>query len=306
MTFLALFVAGLLTFGCSQKVANQLQTNTQQTAIINGIPVTAENALAKSVVGLMAKYDEDTPGAIWIQNCTGSILNSKFILTAAHCVEGSSASELLVHFSLKTVTFEGQQNPVTRVDVEKTMVTRKVKAFKTHPDYTGTGSYDLALLMLVDEAPADVVFVQLLPAQFYNVDAGLTTFEGTTWPILLMGFGLVSEAPTYTDVLRETTVPAKFADHFVVTNQTKGSGGCSGDSGGPAFLTIDKVVYQVGVTHGPRAGSTTCHEEGEWYNPVFDKGFLKKAQSDMQTEVLPPTVAKQRQLKFQRKLQRKR
>lgn len=290
MKILALLMVGLLTFGCTQKAANQLQSNAQQTSIINGTPVVAENVLAKSVVGLMMKYDEDASGIVWLQGCTGSVLNSKFILTAAHCVEGSSVNELLVHFSLKTVTFEGQQNPATRVDVEKTMVTRKVKAFKTHPEYSGSGSYDLALLMLVDEAPADVIPVKLLPAQYFNADTGLTTFEGTTLPVHLMGFGLVSETPTYTDVLRETDVPSKFVDRFVVTDQTKGTGGCNGDSGGPAFLTIDKVVYQVGVTHGPRAGSTTCHEEGEWYNPAFDKGFLKKAQAEMQTEAQPPVL----------------
>lgn len=291
MKFITLLAAGLLTFGCTQKAANQIQTNAQNSLIINGIPVTDENVLAKSVVGLLMKYDEDMSGIIWTQGCTGSVLNSKFILTAAHCVEGSSANELLVHFSLKTVTFKGQQDPATRIDVEKTLVTRKVKAFKTHPEYSGTGSYDLALLMLVDEAPVNAVPVQLLPAQYFNADTGLTTFEGTTLPILLMGFGLVSETPTYTDVLRETTVPSKFVDRFVVTDQTKGSGGCNGDSGGPAFLTIDKVVYQVGVTHGPRAGSTTCHEEGEWYNPAFSKGFLKKAQAEMETEAQPPVLA---------------
>lgn len=277
----------LFSFACTQQVVSQGQVKaaSDQNSIINGTPVTAENQLAKSVVGLMMKFTEDSSGTVWLQGCTGSVLNSKFILTAAHCVRGSEAHELLVHFSLNTVTYAGQKDPATRIDVEKTLVTRKVKAFLTHPDFAGMGGYDLAVLMLVEEAPADAVPVKLLPPQFYNKETELTTFEGITLPVKLMGFGLVTELPTYTDVLRETTVPSKFVDRFVVTDQTKGSGGCNGDSGGPAFLLIDGVQYQVGVTHGPRAGSSTCHEEGEWYNPAFDKGFLKQAQEDMQAKI---------------------
>lgn len=284
MKLFAVLIVGLFSFSCTQQVASsaKVKATADQSSIINGTPVTAENQLAKSVVGLMMKLDKDSSGTVWIQSCTGSILNAKFILTAAHCVIDSEAAELLVHFSLNTVTYAGQKNSATRIDVEKTMVTRKVKAFVTHPEYTGSGSHDLALLMLADEIPAETIPVKLLPAQYLNADTALTTFEGLTLPVILMGFGVVSEIPTATEVLRETTVPSKFVDRFVVTDQTKGSGGCNGDSGGPAFLLIDGVHYQVGVTHGPREGSTTCHEEGEWYNPAFDQGFLIEAQEKMQ------------------------
>ena len=96
---------------------------------------------------------------------------------------------------------------------------------------------------------------------------------------------MVSERPaTQPDFLLRTTVPATFESQFVVTDQTQGSGGCNGDSGGPAFLDLDGTTYQVGVTHGPRAGSVTCHEQGEWMNPALDKEFLEQAQKDLLAE----------------------
>ena len=199
-------------------------------------------------------------------------------------MQGEDVSSLMVHFSLKTVTREHQSNP-NREPIEKYLVVRKVKSYLTHPDYSGSGSYDLAVLMLETEAPADAVPVTLLPAAYVNEAAGQTTFEGQNLPVVLMGFGLVKENPmTRTDVLRQTTVPSKFFNRFVVTDQTKGSGGCNGDSGGPAFLTHNNVVYQVGVTHGPHGSSTTCREQGEWYNPSFDKGFLQRAQDQLKTQ----------------------
>ena len=282
MKLIALFMLAVLVFSCSEKTQNKYSATTQQSSIINGIPVTADNVTAKSVVGLLMKYDLDPRGGTWLQGCTGSVLNSKFILTAAHCVKNLTADEVLVHFSLKTVTYEQQKNFLTRVDAEKYLVTRKVKSLRVHPDYNETGSYDLAIILLEDSIPADAIPVKLLPPEFINTALEQTTFEGQNLPVTLIGFGVIKEQPvTETDILRQTTVTSHFLNRFVVTDQTKGSGGCNGDSGGPAFLTVNNTVYQVGVTHGPHGSSKTCHEEGEWYNPSFDKGFLKNAQEEL-------------------------
>ena len=100
--------------------------------------------------------------------------------------------------------------------------------------------------------------------------------------VTLVGFGLISESPqTGTEVLRMTTLPARFENQFVVTDQTHGTGGCNGDSGGPAFYDVNGKTYQVGVTHGPHGSSTTCAQEGEWMNPALEKEFIADAQKKM-------------------------
>jgi secreted trypsin-like serine protease len=247
--------------------------------IINGAPA-LDHAMASSVVGLFLKLS--SPGShldgVWFQSCTGSVLSSKLILTAAHCVRNATPGTLRINFTGKTVTMAQQYNPATRIDVLKDFVTTQVKGIQMHPLYDGSGTHDLAVLALETEAPVTATPVNLLPEQFLNKEQNQTAFEALKLPVLLMGFGLTSEDPSVdTDVLRSTTVQAEFLKNLVVTDQTQGSGGCNGDSGGPAFLDLDGAFYQVGVTHGPHGTSQTCHETGEWVNPALDAEFLAEA-----------------------------
>jgi hypothetical protein len=271
---------------CSKGAQNNFTQKTKKASIINGTPVTADQVLAKSVVGLMMNGEFDGRDNFWIQGCTGTVLNKNFILTAAHCVKGQNSSDLAVNFSLNSVTFKEQLNPATRItDIENKFTIRKVKSFAIHPLYDGSGSHDVALILLDGETPADSVPVQILPDQYVDLANNKTTFDLQNIEVILMGFGLISEDPsTDTEILRVTTVPAVFNEQFVITDQTKGTGGCNGDSGGPAFFIFENVTYQVGITHGPRAGSTTCHEQGEWVNPALNKNFLADAQAALLAE----------------------
>lgn len=253
-------------------------TGNRAIEIINGQPA-ADHTLAPSVVGLFVKYSGSGLDGVWLQWCTGSVLSPKLILTAAHCVRGVDPADVQINFSGRSVKMEDQFNPATRVtDVAAKFNTIQVKAIEIHPAYDGSGNHDLALMSLSSDAPENAVPVSLLPERFLDKANNQTTFEGQTKQVLLLGFGLISESPsTDTDVLRSTTVNADFVSNLVVTDQTQGSGGCNGDSGGPAFTEIDGAFYQVGVTHGPHGNSTTCHETGEWVNPALDAEFLLDA-----------------------------
>lgn len=285
--FIFLFATAIVVTNCSPRTQNTTKINTQSPSIINGIPVTAEQILSKSVVGILMSYQlvagEDK---VWQQGCTGTVLNRKFILTAAHCVNYITAEDLAINFSSTSLLSDNQLNPATRItDIAAHFVIRKVKSFIQHPDYDETGKYDLALILLETDAPEDSIPVQILPDQFVNIAENKTTFDQQKVDIILMGFGVISESPrTDTDILRMTTVTGTFENQFVITDQTRGSGGCNGDSGGPAFYTLDGVTYQVGVTHGAHGSSTTCHEQGEWVNPALNKKFLISGQEKLLSE----------------------
>lgn len=246
--------------------------------IINGQPA-LDHKLAPSVVGLFVKYTDSGVDGVWMQWCTGSVLSSKLILTAAHCVRDVLPADIEINFSGKSVTMLTQLNPETRVtDIKAAFGTVTVKGIEVHPLYDGNGTHDLAVLSLEADAPVTAVSVALLPESYLNKTSNETTFEGQSRPVLLMGYGLTQEEPAQdTDVLRLTTVNAQFLKNLIVTDQTQGSGGCNGDSGGPAFTEIDGTYYQAGVTHGPHGSSTTCHESGEWVNPALDAEFLSEA-----------------------------
>lgn len=287
MKVLSLSVATLLQVSSLRSFAQenghiQISPNKNNLVeIINGKPVNLQHPLAASVAGIFVRVDQGD-GPIWFSSCTASILSKKYILTAAHCVQGTDAKDMAINFSINSVDNNKQQDPSTRVDVEKKFVIRKVKDYRIHPGYQGSGSHDLAVISIEGAMPKTAKPVTLLPDSLIDLPNNKTTLDGQKVQVTLMGFGLISESPaTDTEVLRITSVPARFEDLFVVTDQTGGSGGCSGDSGGPAFLSYKGKTYQVGVTHGPHGGSMTCHEEGEWMNPALDKAFLNQAMKEL-------------------------
>lgn len=288
MSVLGLSVAALMQVSSISALAQEnghVQFSPQQKGlieIINGTPVKFEHPLAASVVGLFVKVDNGD-GPVWYSECTASVLTKKYILTAAHCLQGTDAKDLAVNFSIKSIDNDKQSDPSTRItNVEKTFTLRKVKDYRIHPGYEGSGVHDLAVISLDGPMPKNVKPVTLLPDSLIDLANNKTRLEGQKVQVTLMGFGLVAEDPrTDTDVLRVTSVPARFENSLVITDQTGGSGGCSGDSGGPAFMEYKGKTYQVGVTHGPHEGSVTCHEEGEWVNPALDKAFLSQAMKEL-------------------------
>lgn len=258
----------------------RLRDARQLLEIINGTPVTPEHPLAGSVVGLLRQFEDFDGTKIWMASCTGTVLSNKFILTAAHCVANQTAQEMAINFSVESIDNSKQRNPSTRItDIEKSFTIRYVKGFIAHPEYRrGAGHNDLAVIALNDQAPSSAKPVNLMPDNWVDVAANKTMLDGQKWQVRLMGYGLIQEAPaTRTEVLRETIVPARFENDYVITDQTGGSGGCSGDSGGPLFIEYLGQTYQAGVTHGPHDGSTTCGEEGQWVNPALDKAFIKES-----------------------------
>ncbi|XP_050968027.1 trypsin-1 [Labeo rohita] len=179
--------------------------------------------------------------------CGGSLINNEYVLTAAHCLPGASASSLRVYLGRRT---QGGSNP--------NEISRTVRTIIVHPYYnSNTNDNDIALLRLSSTVTFNnYIRPVCLAAQSSVFSAGTSSWI-TGWGDIRAGVSLPSPG-----ILQETVVPV--VDN-VQCNNLLGSGSvtsnmmcagllqggkdtCQGDSGGPMVSRQCTVWVQSGIT----------------------------------------------------------
>ena len=91
-------------------------------------------------------------------HCTGSIISSRFIISAAHCIRGVDTSKLEIVL--------GASNLKDPENSEKGVIKRQIKSFESHNKYGGYPrvDYDIAIIEVDEEILFDVsTFLIKLP-----------------------------------------------------------------------------------------------------------------------------------------------
>ncbi|XP_063599168.1 trypsin epsilon-like [Penaeus indicus] len=177
------------------------------------------------------------------QFCGGSLINDRYVLTAAHCTESMRASDLTIRLAEHRLSTSS----------ETSVVSRSVSQIIEHPNYQpGNEINDIALVKLSSPVKvSDTVLPVCMPPP-------KPTYAGKTATVT--GWGTTSSGGSSSDTLREVDVTvlsntacqsgsygSAIQDTMLCAGST-GKDSCQGDSGGPLVFKDGGGNYdQIGV-----------------------------------------------------------
>jgi secreted trypsin-like serine protease len=207
--------------------------------------------------------------------CTGSILATDIIVTAAHCVKGLDGKTVAPQ--QLTLVFGLDIRASNRLLVRATGVV-------ANPQYNPSASKDandIAIIRFITGLPPGYIKATLLPS---------ATKIPNGAPAVLIGYGVntMANGGSGEGILREANVTianGAFAKTEVLVDQRNGKGACHGDSGGPAFARSGTQLLLWGVTNrgNPDNAPDDCTHYSVYTRITAQSAFINSAARALRT-----------------------
>ncbi|MGE5086853.1 MAG: S1 family peptidase [Bacillota bacterium] len=221
-------------------------------AVFGGATVKATDPIFSSAVGI---YNKETGST-----CSGVLLSSRLVLTAAHCLTEDRSNIRL---------FFGADVSVAP--------TRRIADGVRHPEYrddsTGSHRHDLAIIKIRGSAPEGFA-----PAKFLeNIDA--LENMAPTW---VAGYGTMdAKLDVGIGILRKTILPisdVNFSPSEISLMQSRDFGVCVGDSGGPSYIFVGDQAYVWGIAQKVYSyGGNVCMFGSAYTRVDYYRDWIEKA-----------------------------
>jgi uncharacterized protein (TIGR03382 family) len=206
------------------------------------VPLSA-HADSQSIVGGQTANPADFPAVVALEEspgnwfCTGTLIADKWVLTAAHCVDGADASGVSIRLG----------DPDVNDDAGGTVVA--VAAVHSHPGFDWEAwDNDIALLELAapvtDRAPTPILREEVAFGTEV-VDVGYGVSDNNDG-----GGGILRKVSKVTADCGGAGDEGVSNANLVCMDAADGAGSCFGDSGGPTYVTVNGKLVVAGVTSG--------------------------------------------------------
>ena len=257
--------------GCSAEIEDEAD----DFRIIEGDPAPSSVAEYAATVGIHVRSGAQVSTDPF---CTGTLITSDVVLTAAHCCDESKGGPNFNEMEPEEVAVYFGEGPAFSGGAP-TGDFYGVSEVEIHPSYSkGSLANDICLFRL--EFPNDSVTpIPHLPAAqgLSNADSGTLLDH--------VGFGYADLAQTQYGVKLQAEVPLAGLGCVVPGCPTSGTNGqfsyeqdgspywgpCNGDSGGPAFIERGGNTYVAGITS---YGDANCAVYGVSTNVSAYEGFI--------------------------------
>ncbi|XP_034940686.1 trypsin-1-like [Chelonus insularis] len=178
--------------------------------------------------------------------CGGSVLNEKYVITAAHCIQGKSPSQIKVI--------------AATVDLKDPQSEFKVEKIIKHTKYNSYDSWvhDIALIKIKDEFVVNKVlnFVSLPPKGYVVPEKAVarisgwgSLWEGGMSPDVLQKAEIETAEHNYCKQVYKNIALNIYQTHLCAYDPVESTGSCHGDSGGP-LVVDEKLVGLVSWANG--------------------------------------------------------